>query len=62
MHLSVVENLKTSTNETFYTLDRAYEYLCTNLNMKEEDDKLFNRIKEARDRAQANAGIIVKNK
>jgi hypothetical protein len=62
MHLSVVENLKTSTNETFYTLDRAYEYLCTNLNMKEEDDKLFNRIKEARDRAQADAGIVIKNK
>lgn len=60
MQLSVVENLKTATNETFYTLDRAYEYLCSNLNMAEEDEKLFARIKEARDRAQADAGIISK--
>lgn len=60
MQLSVVENLKTATNETFYTLDRAYEYLCSNLNMAEEDAKLFNRIKEARDRAQADSGIVIK--
>jgi hypothetical protein len=60
MQLSVVENLKTATNETFYTLDRAYEYLCSNLNMEEEDKKLFNRIKEARDRAQVDAGIVIK--
>lgn len=60
MQLSVVENLKTATNETFYTLDRAYDYLCSNLNMVEEDEKLFNRIKEARDRAQIDSGIITK--
>lgn len=53
MQLSVVENMKTSTEETFYTLDRAYEYLCTNLNMAEEDQKLFKRINEAKDRLEA---------
>ena len=60
MQLSVVENIKTATDETFYTLDRAYEYLCSNLNMEEEDKKLFNRIQEARDRAQADSGIVIK--
>ena len=58
MQLSVVENLRTATNETFYTLDRAYDYLCTNKNMADEDEKLFKRIKEARDRAQSD--IVIK--
>jgi hypothetical protein len=57
MQLSVVENLRTATNETFYSLDRAYDYLCTNLNMAEEDEKLFKRIKEARERAQSDISI-----
>jgi len=59
MNLSVVENIKTATQETFYTLDRAYEYLCTNLDMKQEDEKLFQRIKEARDRMAKENGVVV---
>ncbi|NCP98026.1 hypothetical protein GW796_08915 [archaeon] len=50
MKLSVVEYLKPKTNEKVYSLDRAYEYLCTNINMNVEDEKLLKRIKEARDR------------
>lgn len=60
MQLSIVENLKTKTNETFYTLDRAYEYLCSTLDMKAEDEKLFKRIEEARERVQSESGIVKK--
>lgn len=50
MNLSVVENLRTSTEEKFYTLDRAYDYICTNKDMKEADAELFKRIEEAKER------------
>lgn len=59
MQLSIIENIRTLTQEKFYTLDRAYEYLCTNLNMEEEDKKLFQRIEEAKKRAAAEYGIVI---
>lgn len=63
MQLSVVENMKTSTQEVFYTLDRAYDYICTNKNMAEEDAALLKRIEEARNRAmQANSEDLLINK
>jgi hypothetical protein len=50
MNLSIVENIRTNNEEKFYTLDRAYDYICTNIDMHEADKQLFERIKEARDR------------
>ncbi len=50
MNLSVVENIRTNDEEKFYTLDRAYDYICTNIDMQEADKQLLQRIKEARDR------------
>ncbi len=60
MHLSVVQNMRTATEEIFYSLDRAYDYICTDKDMEEQDRELFKRIEEAKQRVYGNP-IIKKN-
>lgn len=50
MKISAVQYFKPANNETFFRLDRAYEYLCTNLNMEQEDENLLRKIKEVREK------------
>jgi hypothetical protein len=50
MRLSAVEYFRPATNETFYNFDRAYDYICSNKNMEQEDEQLLKRIQEARER------------
>lgn len=51
MKLSAVEYFNTYSKESSFLFDRAYDYICTNLNMEKEDEKLLLRIKEARERS-----------
>jgi len=56
MVMKLVENKRMvlKTQETFIELDRSYDYLCTNKDMKREDEILLNKIEEAKKEAFRN--------